>query len=223
MSTVVGILTIGQALLRAHVQGKLIVSFVSSLALRLRAFTSSFGKGPYYVKFVLNIPGQEDRTEEPFFVVEVSSRKQLPHSSFTFLSLVESTFYDGASLGSAGAGTLHVGLPRTEAAALKALGFSAGRAMSYAEESPTLPCGPLSVGFVDRGPALLLHTLVVEAEAGGDGRSQTTCFGRVVRGEEWLPTVESSILGYGRSVEILRVEHLRWDEEEPVTPSVGEL
>jgi cyclophilin family peptidyl-prolyl cis-trans isomerase len=157
----------------------------------------------------VKIAGREDHPPESFFVVELASRKQLPHTSFTFISLVESTFYDGTCFDSEQRGTLYVGSSPQHCQGLEQkldpLGFTDGSALSFLEESPEFPCGPYSLGFVDRGPGLHLS---LQKEVRNDGRPEQNCFGRVVRGMELLSTVQSSLRDNGKPVEILKVERL---------------
>ena len=72
------------------------------------SYSYRFGKGPYYVKFVINQMTIE--TPQLFFVIEIPSRKVLPHSIYTFLTLVESKLYnDGAAFLSARDGGFQIG------------------------------------------------------------------------------------------------------------------
>ena len=79
-------------MLEVFVQITLTVLFLINIS-----YTSPyrFGKGPYYVKFVIN----QKITEEIqyFFVIEIPYRKELPHSIYTFLTLVESNLYNNGA------------------------------------------------------------------------------------------------------------------------------
>jgi len=71
------------------------------------------------VKFVIRLPASQQNAEESnkdgadstvFFVIEISTRKHLPHSIYTFLTLVESNLYnDGAAFLSTRNGGLQIG------------------------------------------------------------------------------------------------------------------
>jgi cyclophilin family peptidyl-prolyl cis-trans isomerase len=133
----------------------------------------------------LNIPGR--REEESFFVVEIASRKDFPHSVFTFLTLVESGMYVGTKIQPSATGELRIvgsdddSLDRK----LRSLGLSSGSALSFFENSSTVTCGPNSFGFDNRGPALIFYPSSLEHDP-----VTRTCFGQVVRGTDTLSTIQ---------------------------------
>mmetsp|Transcript_14373 Transcript_14373/g.36118 ORF Transcript_14373/g.36118 Transcript_14373/m.36118 type:complete len:693 (-) Transcript_14373:101-2179(-) len=169
-----------------------------------------FGKGPYYVKFVVKLPTDDsEKIKTLFFVIELSSRKELPHSTYTFLTLVESNLYnDGVAFLSARAdGGLRISSgqsPDTMSLEqkLKPLGLTDGSSLSFAEAP--LPCGENSLGFVRRGPGLDIFLP-------SDVDNQTGCFAQVIRGQENLQKVQSAMLEGGEPMEIVSVKHLRVD------------
>jgi cyclophilin family peptidyl-prolyl cis-trans isomerase len=166
----------------------------------------SFGTGPYYVRFSLDIFGQG----ESFFVVEISTRKTFPLSVFTLLTLVESGFYNGVDVEIGGNGVLLVGRSvsgNSMDEKLKALGFLGGSSLYFPEEIPEYPCGPNFLGFVNRGPALHLHI-----SSGGE-EGYHTCFAEVVRGADTLQLIHHT-LGNGESVTLSSAAVLLAHEED---------
>lgn len=167
-----------------------------------------FGRGPYYIKFVINLKIEE--TENFFFVIEISSRKELPHSVYTFLTLVESNLYnDGAAfLSSSRDGYLQIGSNSNGAIGdgitlerkLNPMGMSDGTALSFEESSTSKNTN--CVRFIDRGPRLNIFLPPVK---------DADCFGQVIRGQERLDDIRLLLLQNGKQVEILSVTHLRVD------------
>ena len=190
-------------------------------------FCQRFGKGPYYVKFVIRLPTAAEQQSNNndgdnntvFFVIEISSRKLLPHSVYTFLTLVESNLYnDGAAfLSTTRDGGLQIGSSRSPddgavdtiislEQKLKPLGLTGGSSLSFVESSTSgnaLPCGEFSFGFVHRGPGLNLFL--------SNTTDEIDCFARVIRGQENLHQIQSLLLESGEPAEILSVNHLRVD------------
>lgn len=167
--------------------------------------TTRHGKGPYYVQFLLKFRGDIDSFS---FVVELPSRKQLPHSVLTFLSLVESNFYDGTTFLSTPDRVLLIDSKPGSSALLenklRTLGLGGDSALSFAEEASSFHCGIHSVGFVGLGPALEVHL------SDDFSRNRHACFGRIVRGLQILSRVEQ-VVGRGEFVDILGVRHLALD------------
>ena len=56
-------------------------------------FHSRYGDGPYYIKVQAHDAGNEQSTYS--FVMELASRKHLPHSVFTFLTLIKYQYFNG--------------------------------------------------------------------------------------------------------------------------------
>jgi cyclophilin family peptidyl-prolyl cis-trans isomerase len=181
----------------------LVFFFLLLLLLFLFDQYHSYGKGPYYAEFRLQFP---ERSGTDSFVVEFPSRKELPHSVFTFMGLVESELYDGTSILSKRDGAMRIGgNPQHEARLsqrYKALGYGES-ALSFVESSPSslssFPCRRHSVGFLGRGPALEIH--VSDRHVNDQDR---TCLGRVVQGIHVLERVEAS-MEKGEVVDIVQV------------------
>jgi cyclophilin family peptidyl-prolyl cis-trans isomerase len=169
-------------------------------------FIRRYGVGPYHVQFNLKL---QEGSAIFSFVVEIASRKQLPHAVYTFLSLVESNLLDGTSFFPTNEGTIRIGAKKESASALdqkyKAFGYEES-VLTFIEESSVFPCGPYSMGFVGLGPALEVFT---SEEASNSNR---VCFGRVVRGMQTLSRVEDS-LGQGEGIDIVEIRHLLGDEK----------
>lgn len=186
--------------------------------------------GPYYVEFQVallltenNDDQEPEQQQEPeasvvvSFVVELATRKQLPHSVYTFLTLVESGTYNDAAFISyshdqkvlqiSGENTSN----RDLESHLHRLGFPNGvnGVLAFLEESPSLPCQANSIGFVQRGPNLKLF-LEDGAEWGADG-AESTCFGRVVRGMEHMPEIKRHLVELQKRIGIQRVSYLTMD------------
>ena len=167
----------------------------------------------------MRLPVIDESDEEEstiFFVVELSSRKQLPHSTYTFLALVESNLYnDGAAFLFAQDGGLKIGsslspdVPSLQQK-LRPLGLTGGASLSFPETSTSgnpLRCGNNSFGFDLRGPNLNLFL----SEEDNDRSETSDCFARVIRGEDHLPRIRSLVLKRGVPLEIVSAEHLRVD------------
>ena len=178
-----------------------------------------FGKGPYYVKFVVKLPRaivDVDDAKTAFFVIELSSRKELPHSTYTLLTLVESKLYDDgvAFLSAHDDGSLRItssDSPETISLEqkLKPLGLTGGSSLSFIETTSSnkpLPCGDFSLGFIHRGPGLNIFL-----PGKDDDNDQDGCLAQVIRGQESLETIRSLLLETGEPMEIVSVKHLRVD------------
>ena len=183
------------------------------------------------MKFVIRLPNSDDDDDDDgkndntvFFVIEISTRKQLPHSAYTFLSLVESNLYnDGAAfLSTREGGGLQIGSSSSSVAddgttttiisleqKLKPLGFTGESSLSFVESSTSgspLPCGEYSFGFVHRGPGLNLYLNMDTTNT-----DETDCFAQVIRGQDNLQEIQSLLLESGEPAEIVSVTHLRVD------------
>lgn len=182
-----------------------------------------FGKGPYYVKFVVKLPPAESNGADKtvFFVVELPSRKELPHSTYTLLTLVESNLYnDGAAFLSAqDGGGLKIASSHSPDVIsleqkLKPLGLTGGASLSFEETSTSgkgVPCTEYSLGFDHRGPGLNLF-LSDKDEAGRIlNDNETNCLATVIRGQDNLQKIQSLLLKNGEPMEIISAKHLRVD------------
>jgi hypothetical protein len=179
-------------------------------------FYFRYGKGPYYVQFTLSFQGETDNASS--FVVELPSRKELPHSVFTFLTLVEYSLYHGTAFvannnnsdnknvfDESTSTSMRIWTKPSTAVTLdqkfRALGFGNTALSFWEESSEAFPCGKHSVGFDGLGPA-------VEIFLSDNKASGRTCFGKIVRFEtNTLSRVEAAILE-GQVVDIVKVQHL---------------
>lgn len=142
-------------------------------------------------------------------MAEITSRKKFPLSVFTFLTLVESGFYNDLHIANDGNGVVAVGSGSADsdsvlAEKLQGLGFLAGSSLYFPEVSPEVPCGPNTLGFVERGPALHLHL-----SSGREGGKHPSCFAEVVRGTEILGLVHES----GETIRIMSASVLLSDSD----------
>jgi hypothetical protein len=160
--------------------------------------------------------GDGEHNNTMFFVIELSSRKELPHSTYTFLTLVESNLYnDGvAFLSVRDDGSLKIESSHSPDAIrleqkLKSLGLTGGSSLSFVEPSTSgeaLPCGEHTFGFVHRGPGLNLFLL-----SDNEDDNETDCFAQVIRGQEDLQKIKSILLESRELLEIISAKHLRVD------------
>jgi competence protein ComGC len=155
-----------------------------------------FGRGPYYVKFSVNLPEQDDS----FFLVEISSRKAFPLSVFTFLTLVESGFYNGLDLAIDENGLLKIGGGHSSEAItaerLNSLGFTGASRLYFEEEPRDHPCHDGSISFEDYGPGLIHHIVDHELQYG-------SCFGQIVGGKDNVVPLIKASLQSGVSLKVL--------------------
>ena len=81
-----------------------------------------------------------------------------------------------------------------------------GSALGFQETftSDNTHCGPYSFGFAHRGPGLNLFLSPTDDD-------DVECFGQVIRGQEILHDLRSSLLESRNPMEILSVSHLRVD------------
>ena len=164
-----------------------------------------FGRGPYYVKFTVDLPKEGEMS----FVVELTTRKEMPLSTFSLLTLVESNFYGGLRLSDGGHHVLRVGAAKgmddNLHQKLKSLGFLGGSTPFFDEWSPHHSCQAGSLSFDDWGPGLLVHTI-------DPNETDGSCFGSIVRGkDDILPLIRAS-LQEGKSVAVLSADVLLVDD-----------
>ena len=98
-------------------------------------------------------------SEPDSFIVELASLKDLPHSVYTFLDLVQSSLYEGTSFLWNKDKVLRVSGSENKdgirlAQRYKELGFG-DSALFFTETSSIHRCRRHSMGFVARGPGLL--------------------------------------------------------------------
>ena len=140
------------------------------------------------------------------FVVELASRKILPHTVFTFLSLVEYQLYDGTILSLRDDGSMVTSTGNEEheyvlKKKLKTLGMEEFILM-FRETSPQFPCGENSIGFDWLAPSMEIYL---------DPRNESdefkSCFGKVVRGFEALTAAKKS-LSEGQQIDVVQARYL---------------
>lgn len=164
-----------------------------------------FRGGPYYVQFTISIEGHYDKST---FVVEVPSRSQLPHSVFTFLSLIDEKLYDGFAVSfQSNHLSFELGIQSEFGSILsnkyKALGFHES-ALSFMETSSMFRCVKNSMGFAEFGPTLKVTTA---SNNKVDSIDDSVCFGRVVRGIKTLALMQLE-LERGSSVHVVEAKYL---------------
>lgn len=170
-----------------------------------RTLIRRYGDGPYYVKVqAKEIGGGET---EHSFVIEVASRKYLPHSVFTFLTLVKYQFYNGFQVTATPRGedtimTAQASPERKEAATQirKVLGME-DTILMFEEKSTRFRCKKDSVGFDDMGSSLNWHPSAPHQ------RSSVACLGTVIRGTEAFAAVGAAVAA-GKQIEIVQMDHL---------------
>lgn len=170
--------------------------------------------GPYYVQITAKTRGDtDDDSPTSFsFVVELASRRDLPHSVFTFLSLVSYEMYDGTTFvapeaASSANSILGLSLAMDAEVAFNQKRRAVGMQeyiLMFPEISACFPCEEYSVGFQGLGPSLELYLSPSDEEASRDGRS---CFGKIVRGVESIVAIQKSVSN-GQAVDITHMQHL---------------
>jgi cyclophilin family peptidyl-prolyl cis-trans isomerase len=167
--------------------------------------------GPYYVQITAKTRGDKDDSAVSF-VVELASRRDMPHSVFSFLSLVSYEMYDGTTTfvlpESDDSGI--VGLSMTMDAEVafnqkrRAVGMKESILM-FPESSPRFPCEEHSVGF--QGLGLSLEFYLSSPGESSSKDEQSSCFGKIVRGVEKLQFIQESVSN-GIAVDITHMQHL---------------
>lgn len=181
----------------------------------------SYGTGPYYAQFDVRFPDDQGTGS---FVVELPSRKELPHSVFTFLEWVGSNLYDGTAFVSQRTGETVLQIDAIPDRSSKwiatygALGYEESSALGFAEHSAAYVCQRHSMGFLGRGPALAIY---MSDDAVMNTEIQS-CLGRVIRGGKVLEHVQV-VLGEGKDVEIVQVRRRLLTADESARRSDDEL
>ena len=129
----------------------------------------------------------------------------MPHSVYTFLSLVESKLFDGFSITSSSADSLQIE-PNEKADSttnniLRAYGYGES-ALTFMESSSMFPCTEYSVGFVGLGSKLRLS--MSEDDGSHDDMA---CFGSIVRGRSSLSLLQTELLK-GSTATIVEMKYL---------------
>jgi hypothetical protein len=153
--------------------------------------TQLFGAPPYIVMFLVNTSKKPSLSFS--FEIELISLNEMPHTIYTFLSLVQAGLYHGTSLQRKQSGTLLVGghpssctQKQVQSKLMRRyaeLGFNVANPLLFTERS-TRPCGrEMGFGLRNRGPDLELWVFDEELN---DTTHSNTCPGRIVSGYESL-------------------------------------
>ena len=133
--------------------------------------------------------------------MELPTRKQLPHSVFTFLSLVEAQFYDATTLvlvpGQSQILQTQATSPDATTKKLKTLGLggapeSSSTALSFEEYSSSYPCDAFSIAFHGLGPTM---EILLSSEFSNEEKG---CFGQLVRGQKTMAKAHKAISSGGQ-------------------------
>jgi hypothetical protein len=143
-----------------------------------------YGPGPYAVKFILALPD----SLQIVIGVEIKSPDLMPHTTWTFLSLVENKFYTGTRI--------HLGVDHDEPILIggdandssawvksaldkrhKEYGYDSAPFL-FAESSKKASCDEHSFGLLNKGQDFVIH---VEKNA-----DDMSCIGKVVEGTQHL-------------------------------------
>jgi hypothetical protein len=153
------------------------------------------------VQFSAKVRGNPESTVWTF-VVEVASRVDMPHSAFTFLSLVSYEVYDGHTFTAQDKKIMTLA-PKKDYEEIveqkrRILGMQESILM-FNEFTPRFPCEDLTLGFKGLGPTLEIHLSASE--------NDQSCFGKIIRGGESLKLIRD-LASRGTAVDIVEVQHL---------------
>ncbi len=167
----------------------------------IRNVNCRYGLGPYYVQVTATTRGKPD-SKAWSFVIELASRRDMPHSVYTFLSLVSYEMLDGTTFVSKDRKIMSLAMTIDAEVSFnqkrQAVGMDESIIM-FPEVSSRFPCQELSVGFQGLGP-----TLDFFLSAPGNDQS---CFGKVVRGGESAKLIRDLVFK-GTAIDIVHVQHL---------------
>lgn len=175
----------------AYEQNDLEISLLSSCY-------SSYGDGPYYVQVTATV---SDATPL-IFIIELASRRDMPHTVYTFVSLVNYGMLNNSAMATAGDGTLRVavdGDSDTFATKRQAVGWAELPIIMFEEASPAFPCEEGSVKFDSAGPSLMLFL--------SSSQEAASCFGKIVKGVENVHVMQER-LSSGNAIENIQFELL---------------
>jgi hypothetical protein len=146
---------------------------------------TTHGEGPYRVEFTLDMPDNEDAT----FQVEFGDLRDMPHTIWTFLSLVDVGLYDGTTLGViddevTGAdplsGTKKIQSLLTRQYAEQGHGVNP---LLFEENSPRAPCSQFMFGILGKGPQISIP-MIGESPIGKF--ISRSCPGTIIHGKDTL-------------------------------------
>lgn len=173
-------------------------------------FFCSYGGTPYNIQFQIAIEGDDNNDGGATFTVEVSALESLPHSVYTFLSLVDHGVYNDAGFLSTQS-IIHVDSDENEIAKM---GYAAN-ALSLVESSTLGPCTPYSVGFVGATGGL---KIIMTNDVSKHG--SLACFGKITQGRQTVSRIQRAAKE-GKSVVISNTKQIQVEGRPPM--SEGEL
>ena len=154
-----------------------------------------YGESPYYVQFDLEIDGDEGVDDTPSFVVEIETLDELPHSVFSFLTMVGSEVYKEAEF-LATQSIIHLDSDEGKVASL---GYVTS-ALTLVEGSSLGECAPYSVGFVGANGGL---KIIMTSDTSKHG--SLACFGRIAQGRQTVTRIQRAGRE-GKSVSVMGVQ-----------------
>lgn len=131
----------------------------------------------------MEVDGEGNSSDDPSsFVIEVPTLGQLPHSVFSFMTLVDHGVYKGAEFLSTQS-IIHLD---SDEESVGQLGYATS-ALSLAETSTetSLTCSPYSVGFVGANGGL---KIIMTNDASKHGT--LACFGRIAQGRQTVSRIQ---------------------------------
>lgn len=174
-------------------------------------------KPPYVVEFAL----QDASHDLTLLQVEFTTLSHMPHTVWTFLSLVDQGLYDGTTLqfnaDRAITGGEPHSAPKQVHSSLQRQYATAGygsEPLLFEELSPAAPCLELTFGFVGRGP-----TLLFTMEGYKDG-GRFACPGRISSGKEFLQHIQQTNHHHHRPMTIQSARILRKVEQRSADPEL---
>ena len=154
-----------------------------------------YGESPYYVRFDLEIDGEEATDDNPSFIVEIETLDELPHSVFSFLTMVGSGVYKEAEFLATNS-IIHLDSDEGKVASL---GYATS-ALALVEGSALGACAPYSVGFVGANGGL---KIIMTSDTSKHG--SLACFGRIAQGRQTVTRIQRAGRE-GKSVSVMGVQ-----------------
>ena len=155
----------------------------------LAQIKQAFGEAPYKVQFTLAC--NHSQLAPRIVELEIENLDEMAHSVFTFLSLIDAGLYQGTSMNGYSDGT-RVGGGNPKSSTNKHVQTQLVRRygelaygsypLLFKELSVTKPCVGFSFGFVGRGPDFVIQLAAASS-------ALTSCFGRIIRGQEELTAI----------------------------------
>ena len=152
---------------------------------------AALGDGPYVAEIALEAATATGETTATLQVV-FRHVEEMPHTIWTFLSLVDLGLYSGTVIGLSGSGGALMGGAPSSATSkqihshLKRLYVEHGygpEPFLLEETSPTAPCSQMTLGITEHGPQFFIPLQGVSPQEGFMSRS---CPGEIIGGKEFL-------------------------------------